>query len=142
MMAMTESIVEEAALAWFEDLDFQHHHGPELGPDDAKRSTITEPERSSFDQVLLERRLRDALARLNPDAEGGALDEAWRKLTRISSPQLVDANHEYPANPAATPEPLISEAFGTDFVRDDLNAAVFGALNADAVRLMDEAGYD
>jgi iron(III) transport system substrate-binding protein len=55
---------------------------------------------------------------------------------------LVDANHEYPANPAATPEPLITEQFGTDFVRDDLNAAVFGGLNADAVRLMDEAGYD
>lgn len=54
---------------------------------------------------------------------------------------LVDANHEYPANPAVEPEPLISTEFGTDFVRDDLNAAVLGALNPDAVRLMDEVGY-
>ena len=35
---------------------------------------------------------------------------------------LVDANHEYPANPTATPEPLITEAFGTDFLRDPLDA--------------------
>ncbi len=54
---------------------------------------------------------------------------------------LVDANHEYPANPSVAPEPLISEEFGTDFVRDPLQASVFGSLNAEAVRLMDEAGY-
>lgn len=54
---------------------------------------------------------------------------------------LVSANHEYPANPSVPPEPLISSEFGTDFVRDPLDAATFGALNADAVRLMDEAGY-
>ena len=54
---------------------------------------------------------------------------------------LVDANHEFPANPAVDPEPLITEEFGLDFLRDDLDAATFGALNAEAVRLMDEAGY-
>ena len=54
---------------------------------------------------------------------------------------LVSANHEYPANPSVPPEPLISREFGIDFVRDPLDAATFGALNADAVRLMDEAGY-
>lgn len=54
---------------------------------------------------------------------------------------FVAANHEYPANPSVAPEPLITAEFGTDFVRDPLNAATFGALNADAVRLMDEAGY-
>jgi iron(III) transport system substrate-binding protein len=54
---------------------------------------------------------------------------------------LVAANHEYPANPSVPAEPLISEEFGTDFLRDPLDASTFGALNADAVRLMDEAGY-
>ena len=55
---------------------------------------------------------------------------------------FVDGNHEYPANPAIAPEPLIAETFGETFVGDDLNAAEFGALNADAVRLLDEAGYE
>lgn len=54
---------------------------------------------------------------------------------------LVSANHEYPANPSVPPEPLIASEFGTEFRRDTLDAATFGALNADAVRLMDEAGY-
>ena len=54
---------------------------------------------------------------------------------------FVDGNHEYPANPAVAPETLIATTFGEDFVGDDLNAAEFGALNADAVRLLDEAGY-
>ncbi len=54
---------------------------------------------------------------------------------------LVAANHEYPANPAVAAEPLIASQFGLDFKRDPISAAVFGGLNADAVRLMDEAGY-
>lgn len=54
---------------------------------------------------------------------------------------FVNGNHEYPANPSIDPEQLIASEFGTDFVRDDLPASVFGGLNADAVRLMDEAGY-
>lgn len=54
---------------------------------------------------------------------------------------LVADNHEYPANPAVAPEPLIAEEFGTDFVRDDLRADDLGALNPEAVALMDEAGF-
>lgn len=54
---------------------------------------------------------------------------------------FVDGNHEYPVNPTVPPEPLIAERFGTDFVRDSLNAAEFGSLNPEAVLLMDEAGY-
>lgn len=55
---------------------------------------------------------------------------------------FVDGNHEYPVNPAVAPEDLIADEFGPTFVADDLNAAEFGALNADAVRLLDEAGYE
>lgn len=54
---------------------------------------------------------------------------------------LVDDNHEYPANPAVQPEPLITEEFGTDFKRDELNADELGRLNPDAIRLMDDVGY-
>ncbi len=54
---------------------------------------------------------------------------------------LVHGNHEYPANPAVAPDELIVTAFGTDFVRDPVNAAEYGLLNPDAVRLMDEAGF-
>jgi iron(III) transport system substrate-binding protein len=54
---------------------------------------------------------------------------------------LVDSNHEYPANPEVEPEPLIAGELGTDFAWDPLSAAELGGLNADAVRVMDEAGF-
>lgn len=54
---------------------------------------------------------------------------------------LIGGNHEFPANPDVPPDEVLVERFGVDFVRDPLQASVFGALNPDAVRLMDEAGY-
>lgn len=51
-------------------------------------------ERANYAQAALEGRLRDALQRLNPTVRAEAIEEGFRKLTRISSPQLIDANHE------------------------------------------------
>ena len=39
-------------------------------------------ERHDYGEVLLARRLRDALARHNPDLSAEALEDAFRKLTR------------------------------------------------------------
>ncbi|MEO1061626.1 MAG: extracellular solute-binding protein [Actinomycetota bacterium] len=55
---------------------------------------------------------------------------------------FVDGNHEYPVNPDVTPEALIATTFGETFVADELSAAEWGVLNADAVRLLDEADYE
>jgi len=53
---------------------------------------------------------------------------------------FVDGNHEFPVNPAVEPEPLIA-AFG-DFTYEPLNAEAYGDLNAQAIDLMAEAGYE
>ncbi|MEM8706419.1 MAG: extracellular solute-binding protein [Actinomycetota bacterium] len=55
---------------------------------------------------------------------------------------FVDGNNEYPVNPDVSPESLIASEFGESFVRDATNASEWGALNADAVRLLDETGYE
>ncbi|MEM9200280.1 MAG: extracellular solute-binding protein [Actinomycetota bacterium] len=55
---------------------------------------------------------------------------------------FVDGNNEYPVNPDVAPESLIASEFGETFVRDSTNAAEWGLLNPDAVRLLDEAGYE
>ena len=52
---------------------------------------------------------------------------------------FVDANHEFPVNPSVEPEPTIA-AFG-EFERMPLNAEAYGDLNAEAVDLLAEAGY-
>ena len=87
MPTFTESIVEDAALAWLEGLGYAIVAGPEIAPDG------TSPERTDYGQIVLERRLLDALQRLNPDVPPSAIDEAVRKLTRPDSPSLVQNNH-------------------------------------------------
>lgn len=88
MSGFTESIVEQAALAWFESLGYTVVGGPSIGPGEHAE------ERRSYADIVLEGRLRDALARLNPTVSRDGLDEAFRKLTRISSPDPITANHE------------------------------------------------
>jgi hypothetical protein len=97
----SESIVEEAALAWFGELGYSVVAGPQIAPGEPAA------ERASYEQVVLEGRLREALARLNPEVPGDALDEAYRKLTRIHSPQLIDANVCTRADPSGCHGPRI-----------------------------------
>ena len=87
MTPINESVVEQAALAWLESLGYAILYGPEIAPGEASA------ERDHYGQVVLERRLRQALHRLNPRVPADALDEAFRKLTRPDSPSLVASNH-------------------------------------------------
>jgi len=73
----------------------------------------------------------------NPEDAAALLE--W--LATDGQSVFVDGNHEYPVNPDVSPESLIATEFGETFIADELNAAEFGDLNADAVRLLDEAGY-
>jgi len=70
-------------------------------------------------------------------------DNALRLLEWISTPRGQDlfagSNHEYPANPAAPVHPIIA-GFGT-FRGDRLDLRELGRLQADAIRLLDRAGY-
>jgi len=70
----TESIVEDAALAWLEALGYQVRHGPDIafGQPDAERGD------PAYRDVVLEGRLRRALARLNPSLPAEALEDAYR----------------------------------------------------------------
>jgi type I restriction enzyme, R subunit len=82
----TESVVEEAALAWLEGLGWAVKHGLEFAPGEVAA------ERDGYGQVVLEQRLRDALARLNPNLPAEALDDAFRKLVRAEGPTLEARN--------------------------------------------------
>lgn len=75
-MAGFESIVEEAAIAWLTELGWHHVPGPVLAPDGES------PERDSYRTVVLEGRLRRALARVNPRLPPEALEEAARASER------------------------------------------------------------
>ncbi|MBI1918663.1 MAG: type I restriction endonuclease subunit R [Planctomycetes bacterium] len=115
--AFTESVVEEAALEWLGALGYGIAYGPEIG--------CGQPgaERTDWSQVVLELRLRQALARLNPQVPASALEEAFRKLTRPDSPSLVGGNHVM--------HRLLVEGVPVEYPRPD------GSLGGDLVRVLD-----
>ena len=84
--SFTESTVEDATLSWLETLGWRVAHGPDIAPD------TLGAERSDYGQVVLERRLRDALGRLNPELPAEALDDAFRRLTRPAGATLEARN--------------------------------------------------
>jgi type I restriction enzyme R subunit len=83
---VTESVVEQAALAWLESAGWQVRNGAEIAPGEPAA------ERDDYGEVVLAQRLRDALARLNPALPAEALDDAFRKLTRPEGAELVTQN--------------------------------------------------
>ena len=89
MTTITEADVEKAALAWLTDLGWGVEHGPDIAP-----HTLN-AEREDYGQVVLQRRLRDALPELNPSRPTDALDDAYRKLTRPEGATVEARNREF-----------------------------------------------
>jgi type I restriction enzyme R subunit len=117
MAYLTESEIESVALGWLEELGYQILPGPMIAPGEALA------ERDNYGQVVLERRLQQALRRLNPEAPPDALDEAFRKLTRLDLPSLVVNNHAI--------HRYLVEGVPVEYQRAD------GSIGGDLVRVLD-----
>ncbi len=115
--SFTESVVEQATLAWLEALGYAIAHGPEIG--------CGQPgaEREDWSQVVLEMRLRQALGKLNPKVPASAIEEAFRKLTRVNSPSLLAGNHSM--------HRLLVEGVPVEYQRED------NSIGGDIVRVID-----
>ncbi|HEC31217.1 MAG TPA: type I restriction endonuclease subunit R, partial [Deltaproteobacteria bacterium] len=87
MTFFDEAQVEIAAIDYFRGLGYGHVYGPQIAPDEPGA------EREDYSQVVLGRRLRQALEELNRDLPPEAIEEAYRKLTRPERPSLVANNH-------------------------------------------------
>ena len=73
---ITEGVGEQAALDWFRSLGYATLPGAVLAPGGIA------PERTSYDQVVLTGRLRDAALRINADLPVTVVEQA---MTRSSS---------------------------------------------------------
>lgn len=116
-MSLNESIVEDAALAWFGELGYAIAHGPELAPGEAAA------ERDSFAEVVLLGRLRAAIRRLNPAIPEEAREDALRKLRRLGTPSLTQTNRAF--------HRLLRDGVPVEYPRPD------GSIAGDHVRLVD-----
>jgi len=86
---VTESVVEDAALSWLEDLGYAIKHGPGIAPGEVAA------ERADYAEVVLEDRLRQALGRLNQQLPVEAVNDAFRKLMRPEGATLEARNRAF-----------------------------------------------
>jgi type I restriction enzyme R subunit len=114
---IAESILEETALEWLCSIGYVIANGTEIAPGEMLA------ERTSYDQVVLERRLRDAVRRLNPGVSSDARNEAIRRVLRTEHPSLVANNRAF--------HRAFVDGVTVEFQRRD--GAIAGAL----VRLVD-----
>jgi type I restriction enzyme R subunit len=116
-MSLNESHVEVTALEWFGELGYAVGHGPHLAPGEPAA------ERESFGDVVLEGRLREAIARLNPAIPAEAREEALRKVLRVGTPALVQTNRAF--------HRMLRDGVPVEYPRPD------GSIAGDHVRLVD-----
>jgi type I restriction enzyme R subunit len=90
-LSITESEIEQATLNWFKELGYSILYGPDIAPGELLA------ERASYGDVILEGRLRSALASINPSIPSEAIDDAYRKLIRAihESALLYENNYRF-----------------------------------------------
>jgi len=116
-MTLNESIVEDAALSWFKELGYSVADAPHLAPGE------TAAERSSFGDVVLISRLREAITRLNPAIPSDAREEALRKVLRHDASSLVGNNRAF--------HRMLRDGVPVEYRRDD------GSIAGDHAQLID-----
>jgi type I restriction enzyme R subunit len=77
MSKFIETHLEEAILELLDELNWKVEQGPEIGPEGAR------PEREDYRQVVLTKRLRATLQRLNPGLPTEALEDAERRVVNL-----------------------------------------------------------
>jgi type I restriction enzyme R subunit len=112
-----ESLIEQASLAWFELEGYTVLHGPVTSPGEPNA------ERNEYRDVILERRLRQALSDLNPALPPDALEDAYRKLTGVAAPSLIERNRAVHA--------MLVNGVTVEYRRDD------GTIGGTQVRVID-----
>ncbi len=110
-MGFTESDAEEVALVWFARLGYSVAFGPDLLPGGLS------PERDER-TPWLEGRLLDALSRLNRELPRSAIEDAFKKLTRLGGSTLVIANRAL--------HRMVVDGVQVEYVRE--NGSIAGAM--------------
>ena len=87
--SLSESTVEAVALDWLASRRWAVAHGSDIAPD------TPAAERTDYGEVVLTKRLRSALARLNPDLPSDALEDALSRLTQPAGATLEARNRDF-----------------------------------------------
>lgn len=86
---MTEDQLEQETLGWLSELGYAIHSGYDIAHDGPN------PQRASYREVVLAGRLRDAIARLNPQVPAAAREDALHRVLDLGIPSLLSANRAF-----------------------------------------------
>ena len=89
MTKISERKIEEFAVRLFQWIGYEYIPASETAPDSLN------PERESYEEVLLMERLRESVRRINPDIPADLREEAIRKITHIASTELINNNETF-----------------------------------------------
>ena len=89
MPKFTESDVEEAALDWFKELEYNIIYAPNIAPDQPEK------ERQNYNEVILIKRLENAIDKINPKISSDAKQDAVKKILTTASQNLYANNHNF-----------------------------------------------
>ncbi len=117
MAFLSEAQLETALLEQMATLGYACASDEFIGPDGKQ------PERESYDEVVLKARLAAAVARLNPALPPEAQADAIRRLTQSELPNLLEENRRL--------HKLMTEGVDVEYYAED------GTLTAGKVRLID-----
>lgn len=117
-----EDELEQAALEWFEELNYEIAFAPDLSPGGEY------PERSDYSEVIFEERLMDALRRMNPGRPQEALNDALHQILVPLNPALIDNNRLF--------QKMITDGVNATFRAND------GRMVSKQVRIFDFDNVD
>ncbi|MDO8440493.1 MAG: type I restriction endonuclease [Polaromonas sp.] len=117
MAFLSEAAVERALLEQLRGLGYSIEQEENVGPDGHR------PERDSHDVVVLQRRLEDAVALLNPGMPLAARQDAAAKVMQSELPSMLEENRRI--------HKLMTEGVDVEYYADD------GTLTAGKVSLID-----
>ena len=89
MTQLTEYQIESFAIQLFEHLGYKSLYGPDITPDGPN------PQRMSFEEVVLKESLRKAVLRINHELPAAVCEEAIKEVLRIASPDLLANNERF-----------------------------------------------
>jgi len=90
MTRIVEQDIEDAAIEILEkDLGYKYIHGAEIAPNSEH------PERERLDDVVLVKRLKENLEKINPEIPSNAIEDAAKQILRFRSKEIILNNEKF-----------------------------------------------
>lgn len=88
-MPLNESHIEQTLIDLLTKQGYTYFYGPDIAP------YSSNPQRESFDSIILENQLKESLQRLNPDVPESARQEACQQILNLGSQDLMANNEKF-----------------------------------------------